>query len=251
MWSLDLWNSPPLWRPGEAGEAILAFTTRLGGVSATPYDSLNLGRSTGDLAATVSENRRRVLAALGLDPGRLATAGQVHGAGVASVSAPGHTEGCDVLVTRTPALAVAVTSADCLPILFVSRDAVAAAHAGWRGILAGAPRAALAALCAAGGVPPEGVQAHFGPCIRPCCYEVGIEVASQFPDAALSLVGGALRLDLAVAARLQLLEAGLPAGALSDTGVCTACEVSRYYSHRRDAGRTGRHWGIVALRARA
>ena len=64
-------------------------------------------------------------------------------------------------------------------------------------------------------------------------------------------MGGALRLDLAVAARLQLLEAGLPAGALSDTGVCTACEVSRYYSHRRDAGRTGRHWGIVALRARA
>lgn len=251
MWSLDLRTPLPLWRPGEAGDAILAFSTRLGGVSAAPYDSLNLGRSTGDPATAVTENRRRVLAALGLLPDRLGTAGQVHGAEVASVSAPGHAVGCDVLVTRTPGLAIAVTSADCLPILLVSPGAVAAAHAGWRGIAAGAPRAALAALCAAGGVPPGRVEAHFGPCIRPCCYEVGAEVAHRFPDAAVSRVGGALRLDLAAAARLQLLEAGLPAGALSDTGACTACDATRYYSHRRDAGRTGRHWGIVALGARA
>jgi YfiH family protein len=248
MWTCDARAPLPLWRPTGATGAILAFTTRIGGVSAPPYDSLNLGRSTADRPEAVAENRRRLMGALEIEPDRLATAGQVHGAAVAVAEAPGHHDGCDVLLSRTPGLALAVTSADCMPILLTAPGAVAAAHAGWRGTASGAPRAALRALLAASGASPERVEAHIGPCIRRCCYEVGPEVADRFPAAAVSRVGGAWRLDLPTAARLQLVAEGLPAQRIADTGACTACERTLYYSHRRDAGLTGRHWGIVALR---
>jgi len=249
MWTLDTGAPLPLWRQTGTTGAILAFSTRIGGVSRPPYDTMNLGGSTGDDPAAVSENRRRVLAALGLAPDRLATAGQVHGAAVAVADAPGHYDGCDVLLSRTPGLVLAVTSADCMPILLIAPGAVAAAHSGWRGTESGAPRTALRALLSASGASPGRVQVHFGPCIRPCCYEVGPEVASRFPQAAVSRVHGAWHLDLSAAARLQLRAEGLPDHAIDDTGACTACGRALYYSHRRDAGLTGRHWGLVALSA--
>lgn len=248
MWTCERGAPLPLWRPAGVPGAILAFTTRLGGVSTTPYDTLNLGRSTADRPEAVTENRRRLMAALGLEPDRLATAGQVHGTAVALADAPGHFDGCDLLVSRTPGLALAVSGADCMPILLVAPGAVAAAHSGWRGTESGAPRTALRALICASGTSPGHVQAHIGPCIRGCCYEVGPEVASRFPAASVSRVNGAWRLDLPTAARLQLIAEGLPAGAIADTGACTACDRSLYYSHRRDAGLTGRHWGIITLR---
>jgi YfiH family protein len=247
MWTLDSTALLPLWRPAGAAGAIVAFTTRLGGVSLPPCDTLNLGRSAADRPEAVSENRRRVLSTLGLAPERLVTAGQVHGTVVARAEVPGHHDGCDVLLSRTPGLALAVTGADCLPILMFAPGAVAAAHSGWRGTEAGAPRAALRALLSACGALPERVQVHFGPCIRPCCYEVGPEVASRFPAQAVSRANGAWRLDLAAAARIQLVADGLPERAIADTGACTACDPALYYSHRRDAGRTGRHWGVIAL----
>ena len=247
MWTLKRDTPLPLWRPAGASGAILAFTTRLGGVSASPFDTLNLGRSTTDRPEAVAENRRRLLAALGLRPDQLATAGQVHGATVAAADAPGHFDGCDVLLSRTPGLALAVTSADCMPILLVAPGAVAAAHSGWRGTESGAPRAALRALLSASGTRPERVRVHIGPCVRRCCYIVGPEVASRFPAAAVSSDHGTWRLDLPTAARLQLVAEGLPADAIDDTGACTACQRELYYSHRRDAGLTGRHWGVIAL----
>lgn len=248
MWHFHPDAALPLWRPEAAGTgARPAFTTRRGGVSAAPYDSLNLGRSTADDPAAVETNRNRVLEALGLPPARLATAGQVHGADVTTVRGPGLHPGCDALVTTEPGLALAVSGADCLPILFTAPGAVAAAHAGWRGVDAGMPAAALAALRAAAGVAAAAVRVYFGPCIRPCCYEVGREVAERFPAAAVSRLGDSIRLDVAAAARLQLLAAGLPDSALHDVRECTSCRADRYFSHRRDRGITGRQWGIVAL----
>jgi hypothetical protein len=249
MWTLDSDAPVPLWRHAGTTGAILAFSTRIGGVSLPPYDSLNLGRSTGDRPEAVAENRRRLLAALDLAPDRLATAGQVHGATVSEAKGPGHYGGCDVLLSRTPGLALAVTSADCMSILLVAPGAVAAAHSGWRGTESGAPRAALRALLSACDTSPEHVQAHIGPCIRACCYSVGPEVASRFPASAVSRVDGAWHLDLPAAARLQLRAEGVPEAAIADTGVCTACEPASCFSHRRDAGLTGRHWGLIALRA--
>jgi YfiH family protein len=251
MWtfSADVERPLPLWRPErDDPDAVLAFTTRRGGVSDAPFDTLNLGRSTADRPEAVAENRARALRAATLDPARLATAGQVHGARVVEARTPGHVEACDALVTCVPGLVLAVTSADCLPILLVAPGAVAAAHAGWRGTAAGIPRATLEGLRAAAGTAPDRVRVAFGPCIRGCCYEVGDEVALQFPEAARQRANGRWKLDLPSAARLQLVEAGLSPDAIADTGACTACDPDLYFSHRRDAGRTGRHWGLVALR---
>jgi YfiH family protein len=249
MWKLDATRNVPLWRPDPADPgAVLAFSTRRGGTSATPFESLNLGRSTVDDPARVAENRARFLAAVGAAPDRLATAGQIHGARVVEVTEPGHQPDCDGLLTTVPDLVLAVTTADCMSLLYTAPGGVAAAHAGWRGTADGMPAAALAALCARTGSAPDRVAVHIGPCIRGCCYEVGPDVAARFPAEAVRRAGGGLRLDLPTAARTALLAAGLPAGSLHDTGACTACEPHWYFSHRRDAGRTGRMWGVAVRR---
>ncbi len=249
MWTLDAGAALPLWQlsPPDS-RSVLAFSTRRGGVSSPPYDSLNLGRSVPDRPSAVHENRRRALHALGLDLEHLATAGQVHGAATATVRAPGHSPDHDALVTTVRGVALAVTTADCMSILYAAPDAVGVAHSGWRGTAAGMPRAALQALCAAAAVTPAAVTVHFGPCIRACCYQIGIEVARRFPVAAVFRHGERRMLDLVAAARLQLLDAGVPEPSIADTGACTACDPGWYFSHRRDHGVAGRQWALAALR---
>ena len=175
------------------------------------------------------------------------TAGQVHGAAVARVTEPGHVAAHDALVTATPGLVLAVTTADCMALLYSAGHAVGAAHAGWRGTADGMPAATLTDVCALARVPPSAADVHIGPCIRGCCYEVGPDVAERFPPAAVRLVDGRPRLDLPTAARLALEHEGVAPDRIHDTGACTACEPAWYFSHRRDRGRTGRHWGIAAL----
>jgi hypothetical protein len=249
MWKLETQLPVPHWRPADPAGAVLAFSTRRGGVSPPPFDSLNLGRSTVDDPAHVAENRRRFLAAQGLAADQLATAGQVHGRRVVEVTAAGHHPECDALVSAVPGLALAVTTADCMSLLYAAPGGVAAAHSGWRGTADGMPIAALEALCQRVGVEPGAVSVHVGPCIRGCCYEVGAEVAARFPADAIRRTGEGLRLDLPTVARSALLAAGVPAHGIHDTGACTACESSWYFSHRRDEGRTGRMWGVAALRS--
>lgn len=242
MWTLDREAELPLWRD----RAAAAFTTRRGGVSAPPFHTLNLGRSTDDRPEAVAENRRRVLAALGLDPRDLATAGQVHGAGIAVVDGPGHTPGVDALVTRTPGLAIAVTTADCLPIVLTAPGLVSVVHSGWRGTAARMPAVAVRTLIDLGAT-PEVVSAHIGPCIRRCCYEVGDEVAVRFPPGCLVRSGERWRLDLPAAAIAQLRELGIEPSAIHDTGACTACDPEWYFSHRRDGSPGGRQWAVAAV----
>ena len=253
MWTLDHDAAVPAWRHDAAPGLRLAFSTRRGGVSRPPYDTLNLGRSTADREAAVAGNRRRLLESLGLDPARLATAGQVHGATVTRVDSPGLASACDALLTTRKGLVLAVTAADCLPLLLETEGAVAAVHAGGRGAAGGVAEAAVRALTEVTGRAPGTITAHFGPCIRACCYEVGPEVAARFPEAALRRRGPdeppekpAIRLSVPDAVRLRLLEAGLDHASIHDTGACTACEPSWYFSHRRDRGLTGRHWGVIA-----
>ncbi len=249
MWILERSSELPLWRPREhSPSALLLFSTRLGGVSRAPYNALNLGRSTEDDPDAVAENRARVLRSAGLDVTRLATAGQCHGTRVSEVLAAGHHPQCDALVTRVPGVALAVTSADCMSILFSAPGAVAAVHSGWRGTADGMPAAALEAVCRLAGCAPDAVQVAFGPAIRGCCYEVGEEVASRFPAEAVHAASGRPKLDLPTAAALVLRAAGVRTESLTDTGACTSCEPALYFSHRRDHGRTGRQWGVAALR---
>jgi polyphenol oxidase len=249
-WFLDRSSAVPAWHraPGDPA-CVLAFSTRQGGVSAPPWDTLDLGLSCGDRPESVLENRRRLLASHDLDPAHLATADQVHGSDIRSVTRPGHEPGCDALLTVARGVTLAVATADCMSLLYAAPGAVAAAHAGWRGAAAGLPATTLHALCAAAGVPSRVVRVALGPCIRACCYEIGPDVARRFPASAVRTVDGRLHLDLPAVARTQLLEAGLPPEAFEDTGACTACERDWYFSHRRDAGHTGRLWGFAALRA--
>jgi len=249
MWTLDEGAAVPVWRPRDpVPHRLLAFSTRRGGVSQAPYDTLNLGRSTDDRPEAVTENRRRLLASLGSDAERLATAGQVHGARVAEVGSAGLHPDADGLVTRVPGMVLAVSSADCLTLLLTAPGAVAAAHSGWRGTVQGMPRAVLRALCQLAGVGPDQVTVHVGPHIRPCCYEVGEEVARQFPPASVSRRDGKSHLDLLAAAGQQLLEEGVPREAIGGAPECTSCNSSWYFSHRREGGRTGRQWAVAGLR---
>jgi len=248
MWRLDRDAELPLWRPEARSDGLtLAFSTRRGGVSEAEFASLNLGGSSGDREDAVRENRRRMLESLGIDTQRLATAGLVHGTEVAEVRGPGHTLGCDALLTRERGVALTVTTADCLPLILTLPGTVAVAHCGWRGTAAGLPGRALLAACEAASATPREVTAHLGPCIRPCCYEVGPEVLRQFPAEFGSVVEGRHRLDLAAAARMQLLDLGVPPETIFDTAACTCCAPDWYFSHRRDGQRYGRHWALAAM----
>ncbi len=248
-WTLDLSAPVPHWHPANpAADFALAFSTRRGGCSPPPRDSFDLGSSVQPPMPDVLDNRRNLLAALGLDPAALVTAGQVHGPTLRHVTHAGHVPDCDALLTRTSGLTLAIATADCMALLYRAPGTVAAAHAGWRGAAAGVPGATLAAICTAAGVSPDRVQVSLGPCIRACCYEVGPDVARAFPGAAVQRRSDRLFLDLPAVARLQLGEAGLPDAAFEDAGICTACHAELCYSYRRDGGATGRLWGVVALR---
>jgi polyphenol oxidase len=231
------------------------FTTRAGGVSAPPYDSLNLGRKWGDDGAHVEENRRRVLAASGVSV--MCFARQVHGAAVVHVPA-GATAAdvarheADALCSAAPGIAVAVFVADCVPALIADArtGAFAAVHAGWRGTLAGVIGATVTALAELGSRPSDLLVA-LGPAIGACCFEVGAEVAEPFRrfDSVVKDSAGAPRVDLRATLRLQLLAAGVPADAIDASAACTKCDpAGRFYSYRRDRGQTGQHLGFICRR---
>ena len=240
---------------GGAFTPVAAFSTRRGGVSGAPYDSLNLSEGVGDDPRHVRDNRARLLGALDLDPARIAWATQVHGAHVLTPRGPGLAGTGDALVTRIPDLVLAVGAADCLAVLLRDDDghAVGAAHAGWRGTASGVVPRLVAAMVHAG-VPTARLHAALGPRIGPCCFAVGPDVAARF-DAAFvrsttpsegSTPG--LSVDLAAVVRAQLAAAGVNAPRVADVDACTACDATTYFSHRRDHGRTGRAWGMIALR---
>lgn len=217
------------------------FTTRRGGVSAPPYDSLNLGPWTDDEPGAVARNRG-VAATLAGRP--LAGVRQVHGTTVHEADAPQATsvEADAVLTTRT-GLAVSVLVADCLPILLVAPGGVAAVHAGWRGLAAGITERAVAALVAATGDTPAEVTAAIGPGARGCCYEVGDEVRTAFAAHGPGVRQDG-RIDLPRVATRVLDAVGV--GAVHDSGLCTLCApAGLLFSHRRDGGTTGRQAGIA------
>jgi YfiH family protein len=241
--------------PADAFTPIAAFTARTGGVSAAPFDSLNLSEGVGDDALRVRDNRARVLGALSLAPGQVAYATQVHGATCLVPPGPGWAGTADALATRNEALVLAVGTADCLGVLLwdATRPAIAAAHAGWRGTLAGVVPRAVDALTALGSAAPD-LRAALGPRIGPCCFEVSPDVAERFAPEDVRLDGDRVTVDFAAAVTRQLRAAGLREGSIRDLardldgGACTADDPARWFSHRRDRGRTGRAWGILAAR---
>jgi YfiH family protein len=233
------------------------FTTRLGGVSAPPFDTLNLGRGVGDAPEAVAENRARAARALERDLEAHVEAAQVHGREVVVVSRAhrGQTlPGADGLITVDPAVMLAIHCADCVPILLSDfrRHVVAAVHTGWRGTAAGAVVAAVVAMTAVFGSDPGDITAAIGPSIGPCCYEVDAPVVERLRAwpwhtevLAPSRRRGHWMLDLWEANRRQLVEAGVPTSAITTAGLCTAHHPALLFSHRRD-GATGRMAALIA-----
>ena len=219
----------------------VAFTTRVGGVSEGPYSSLNLGRKSGDDVDRVDENRRRVCEALGADLEKLALNYQVHSDRVVRAGAGQRGERADGLWTDEPNLPILAMSADCLPIVLArtgtETPAVAVLHAGWKGLLAGIVQAGVQALG------HSATAAAIGPGIGPCCYEVGEEVAAPFRERFGDDVVRDGRLDLWASAERALRAAGVER--IDRIDRCTFCEPETFFSHRRDAGRTGRQ-GVIA-----
>jgi len=229
---------------------------RAGGVSSPPWDSLNLGGGVGDDAGAVAENRARFAAALGARPVWLQ---QVHGNHVLRLDADAPDAWlppADAAWTTESGVACTVLVADCLPVLMARRDggAVAAAHAGWRGLAAGVLEATVEALCEGGAAAPGDIVAWLGPCIGPRRFEVGADVllaCGQQPDHADPACfvyrprgdGSARWLaDLPRLARRRLAAAGVTA--VSEAGACTVEDASRFFSFRRD-GLTGRFAAAV------
>jgi len=230
------------------------FTTREGGVSVAPYDALNLGGKVGDDPAAVAENWRRLGARTGL---AFARVHQVHGARVVRLEEAGEPrEEADAVVSLTPGLAATVSVADCVPVLLADpgSGAVAAVHAGWRGTIAGIAAEGVRALVREAGAAPARLLAAVGPSIGPCCYEISGDLADRFErelGADVVTRGEAPHLDLWEANRRILASAGLEPRNVEVLRRCTACERPLFYSHRRDAGRTGRQVAFVAPRGRA
>jgi hypothetical protein len=228
------------------------FTTRVGGASAPPYASLNLGGSVGDEPERVGENWRRLERATGL---RFARVRQVHGARAVRADLPCDplAEG-DIVVSLAAGVAACVSVADCVPVLLAdpASGAVAAVHAGWRGTLAGAAAEGVLALGREAGAPPSRLVACVGPAIGPCCYEVSDDLAARFHDelgAATVRTSSRPKLDLWLANARVLAAAGMGADRIEVLGRCTSCEHELFFSHRRDAGRTGRQTAFIAPRA--
>ena len=239
-----------------------AFFTRRGGVSTGVYASLNGGVGSRDAPDAVRANRARMAAALGVAADRLAIPYQVHSPDVAIITepfAPDARPRCDALVTATPGLGLGVTGADCGMILLADADArvIGAAHAGWKGALAGVVEATVAAMARLGAAPGR-IVAALGPCIAQESYEVGPEFVAAFaaadPDSARFFAPGArdgrATFDLPGYIAERARRAGL--GRFEDLGLDTYADAERFYSYRRAAHRAEPDYGrLVAAIALA
>lgn len=219
------------------------FFTRQGGVSQGLYASLNGGQGSSDDPAHVAENRGRMANALGVERHRFVTVYQVHSPDVVTVTQPWTRENApkaDAMVTNTPGLALAVSSADCGPVLFADRSAgvVGAAHAGWKGAFTGVLEATLAAMERLGGTRAN-IVAVLGPTISKAAYEVGPEFAERFLSAdkanaayfTPSTQPGHSMFDLPAYILMRLSKAG--AGHVEDISLCTYADPMRFFSYRR------------------
>ena len=234
------WDAPGPYR--------VAFSTRVGGVSEGPFESLNLGILTTDEPERVVENRERLCTAVGVDPRTATMAWQVHGGEVTEARPRGILERtlferCDGLWSEERGQAMVLLTADCFPVALAranGRPGLAVLHVGWKGLLGGIVEAGVAALGT------ESLAAAVGPGIGPCCYEVGEEVAGPFRERFGADVLRGSNLDLAEATELELRAAGVES--VHRTGHCTACEPDLFFSHRRDRGLTGRQGVVASIR---
>lgn len=256
-----LWLTSPLL---DGCGAVHGFSTRQGGVSAAPFDTLNLGVGRGDDAQAVFENYRRFCSAVGTAPERTVLSKQIHKTTVRVCTAADAGKGllrdrdytADALITGERNLALTVFSADCGTLLFFDPEArcAGACHAGWRGCAAGIPERTVQELVRVFGASPRRLVCALGPCIGPCCFETDGDV----PDAMRSALGTDAEpylesrgrkwnVDLAGLNRQWLLRAGLLPEHIDLAGLCTACRPDLFWSHRKMGEARGAQIAMIAL----
>ncbi len=230
-------------------------STRTGGVSSPPYDTLNLAYHVGDDPASVATNRRIFCEQIDIPLKHLVLGEQVHGTCVQFVSDTRQSgdviPATDGLLTSVRGISVGILTADCIPVFLAipHHGIVGLLHAGWRGIWGDILGKALAILNEHADVLPSQVHIALGPGIGPCCYEVGSDLAQKFR---VRLGNHVIRnqrfLDLHQILRTQCLLAGIPASQVECHIECTACSSDKYFSHRASSGRTGRMMSVIRLR---
>ena len=235
-----------------------AVFTRHGGVSLAPWHSLNLGGSVGDDPAHVAENRVRVFQSMGCEPASIHDVWLVHGTSIVYADAPRPLDQpsakADIIFTDNPNVSLFMRFGDCVPILFhdPKKNVIGIAHAGWMGTVRGVVQTAVEGMQSHYGCKPEDIVAGIGPSIGVDHYEVGADVISQFQekynkdaDQILQTRNGSTYLDLWTANAIQLRNAGVEQIQIS--GLCTACNLDDWFSHRAEKGMTGRFGAIMAL----
>ncbi|HDL04467.1 MAG TPA: peptidoglycan editing factor PgeF [candidate division Zixibacteria bacterium] len=245
-------------------------TTRSGGNSGPPFESMNLGLSSGDNPIRVMENRRRLASALGFSMECMVTSWQVHGDNVRIITRKSIAEdisyrkiprvSADAMITDMPDVCITVVVADCAPVLFYDPEKIiiGIAHAGWRGTVKGIAGKVVRTLEKKFGCSPTDIIADIGPSIGPCCYEVGPEVISEVRENfeyADELIKNADNkghgyFDLWQANRRQLLEAGLSENNVEMSDQCTMCNQEIFYSYRAEGSKSGRMAAGIMLNSR-
>lgn len=236
-----------------------AVFTRRGGVSPPPWESLNVGGGIGDDPERVRENRYRSFSALGRSRESIFDVWQVHSADAVFADAPRRPDEpyrrADIILTDRPEVTLFMRFADCVPILLHDprQGVIAVAHAGWLGTVRGAARAAVHAMQERYGSNPVDIRAAIGPSIGRDHYEVGMDVIQRVKESfggaseqVLFSQNGRVHFDLWTANRLLLEQAGVTA--VETAGLCTACHLDDWFSHRGEKGRSGRFGVLMALK---
>ena len=231
------------------------FPERGGGVSTGARASLNLGKRWGDDGELVEQNRKLLAQHAGYDPAQLQIMRHVHGTNVWKVGEPlPDPAEFDALVTDRTGPVLGAFAADCIPLLFADPKArvIGAAHAGWRGTVAGVANNVITRMTELGAHAAD-IRVALGPSIGPCCFEVGPEVVAAFREALGDVPGMVVKgpqkdhIDLRVAMRAQLERAGVRAENIDDRPPCTRCEADRFFSYRRDGQQGGVHMAYIAM----
>jgi YfiH family protein len=243
--------------PGD--EVIAACFTRLGGISEAPYKSLNVGSTVGDERRNVDENRNRLFQAISLLPESLYDAWQVHSTDYAIVKKPRDSnfkqKKVDILLTQNPKVTLMMRFADCVPIFLFAKKSkvVGLVHAGWKGSINRIALKAVEIMVNKFHCEPFEILAGIGPSIGPDHYEVGKDVVykiqTNFKNPAqnfYSMKENRTFLDLWALNRFILEEAGVKA--IEIAGICTACNLQEWYSHRQEKGKTGRFGAVITLK---
>jgi len=251
----------PAWADHET--LFAGFTTRNGGSSRPPYNSLNLGFGSGDQQSQVEANRAVVARSFGLEPHLFLTVKQVHGSEILVIDQPNpevsHFQRVesDAIITNQRNILIGILVADCFPVILYDRGKHVAAviHLGWRGTATGLLERTVSAMSELLGCHVGDIKAAVGPGIAAHSYEVDRPVrdmfrqgTGQWPRIAREVSLGHWQLDLQKSIALQLDAAGIDRAATDTVVECTCCHKETFFSYRRDNGRTGRQMGFVLLR---